>query len=317
VEARVVDDCGSPAVSGSVVATFSNGDPPLSLTSLKDGRWTGTWQARNTRQAQVTINVAAANPALNVNGSAQLAGNLQPNPTPPLLDRVVSSASLSSDAPLAPGGLISIFGTGLSEGEASSGGGSLPTELGGTQVVIAGTPAPLFSVSPGRIQAVLPYEIGVNTRYQVLVQQGNKYVSSQPMAVASAQPAIFTADDSGKGQGLIYTVAADGSQTLAGPGAPAKPGDSILIRCSGLGAVDPAVAAGTAAPEPASKTVNPATVSIGGQDAVVSFAGLLPGTTGTYQIQAKVPSGVSPGDQTPVVITIAGQPSPVVTMAVR
>ena len=99
-------------------------------------------------------------------------------------------------------------------------------------------------------------------------------------------------------------------------GAPAKAGDSILIRCSGLGAVDP-VDAGTVAPEPASKTVNPVTVNIGGQDAAVWFAGLLPGTTGTYQIQAKVPSGVAPGDQTPVVITIAGQPSPVVTMAVR
>ena len=57
--------------------------------------------------------------------------------------------------------------------------------------------------------------------------------------------------------------------------------------------------------------------SIGGQDAAVSFAGLLPGTTGTYQIQAKVPAGVAAGDQTAVVITVAGQPSPVVTMAVR
>jgi uncharacterized protein (TIGR03437 family) len=316
METKVVDDCGSPAVSGSVVATFSNGDPPLALTSLKDGRWTGTWQARNTRQQQVTISVAASNPELKVSGSAQLAGNLQPNPNPPLLDRVVSSASLAPQAPLAPGGLISIFGTGLSESAATSNGSSLPTELAGTQVVIAGTSLPLFSVSPDRIQAVLPYEIGVNTRYQLLVQQGNKYVSSQPTAVASAQPAIFTADDSGKGQGLIYSIAADGSQTLANPAAPAKAGDSILIRCSGLGAVDPAVAAGTVAPEPASKTVNPVTVSIGGQDAPVSFAGLLPGTTGTYQIQAKIPSGVA-GDQTPVVITVAGQPSPVVTMAVR
>ncbi|HTM49950.1 MAG TPA: hypothetical protein VL285_14760 [Bryobacteraceae bacterium] len=317
VEAKVVDDCGSPAVSGSVVATFSNGDPPVTLNSLKDGRWTGTWQARNTRQQQVTINVAAADPALKVSGSAQLAGNLQPNPTPPQLDRVVSSASLVSEAPLAPGGLISIFGAGLADGEMSSGGGALPNELGGTQVVIAGTPAPLLSVSPGRIQAVLPYDIGVNTRYQVLVQQGSKYVTSPPMAVASAQPAIFTSDNSGKGQGLIYTVAADGTQTLAGSAAPAKAGDPILIRCSGLGAVDPLVPAGAIAPDAPSKTVNPVTVTIGGQDAAVTFAGLLPGTAGTYQIQTKVPAGVTPGDETPVVITVAGQPSPAVTIAVR
>src|SRR5262249_9160917 len=207
VEAKVVDDCGSAAVSGSVVATFSNGDPPLSLTSLKDGRWTGTWQSRNTRQAQVTINVSASDPALKVSGSAQLAGSLQPNAAPPLLERVVSSASLAPEAPLAPGGLVSIFGSGLSESEATSSGGSLPTELAGTQVVIAGTPAPLISVSPGRIQAVLPYGIGVNTRYQVSVQQGNKYAISPPMAGASGQPAIFTADGSRQGHGPIDLVA--------------------------------------------------------------------------------------------------------------
>src|SRR5262249_36201870 len=44
VIAKVVDDCGSPLTTGSVVASFDNGDPPLSLTSLQDGSWTGTWQ---------------------------------------------------------------------------------------------------------------------------------------------------------------------------------------------------------------------------------------------------------------------------------
>ena len=37
IEVQVVDDCGNPMTSGSVSADFSNGDPRLSLVSLKTG----------------------------------------------------------------------------------------------------------------------------------------------------------------------------------------------------------------------------------------------------------------------------------------
>src|SRR4029077_851866 len=84
LEVTVVDDCGSPMTSGSVVATFSNGDPSLSLTNLRDGRWSGTWQPRNALTAGVTITAGAqlVSPALK--GTASVGGNLQPNVTTPL-----------------------------------------------------------------------------------------------------------------------------------------------------------------------------------------------------------------------------------------
>ena len=41
-------------------ATFSSGDPPLSLASLKDGRWSGTWLARNAPSGPVTVTLSAA-----------------------------------------------------------------------------------------------------------------------------------------------------------------------------------------------------------------------------------------------------------------
>jgi uncharacterized protein (TIGR03437 family) len=63
--------------------------------------------------------------------------------------------------------------------------------------------------------------------------------------------------------------------------------------------------------------VNPLTVTIGGVAAVVNFAGLSPGYPDLYQVNAVVPAGVTPGDQVPVVLNIAGQTSPTVTMAVR
>ena len=50
----LVDDCGQPVASGQVVATFSNGDPPLALSagdSAGSGIYAGTWTPRNTFRA--------------------------------------------------------------------------------------------------------------------------------------------------------------------------------------------------------------------------------------------------------------------------
>jgi uncharacterized protein (TIGR03437 family) len=82
--------------------------------------------------------------------------------------------------------------------------------------------------------------------------------------------------------------------------------------------VNPAVPTGAPAPSnPLSRTVNTPRVTIGGVEARVLFSGLTPGSAGLYQINAIVPSGITPGNEVPVVIEIAGQASPAVTMAVR
>jgi uncharacterized protein (TIGR03437 family) len=63
--------------------------------------------------------------------------------------------------------------------------------------------------------------------------------------------------------------------------------------------------------------VNSVSVNIGGVNAPVSFARLAPGTTGVYEVQATVPGGVAASDAVPVVLSVGGQISPPVTMAVR
>jgi len=49
----------------------------------------------------------------------------------------------------------------------------------------------------------------------------------------------------------------------------------------------------------------------------VAFAGLTPGLTGLYQVNATVPSGVAAGNQVPVVLAVDGAPDPPVTTAVK
>src|SRR3981081_393808 len=98
------------------------------------------------------------------------------------------------------------------------------------------------------------------------------------VTVAPAQPTIFTKEGSGRGQGLIYAVSSRGTQTLAEPATPAKAGDSIVIECTGLGAVDQPTPADSAAPEsPIVKAVGPVSASIGGAPATVASAGPAPG----------------------------------------
>jgi uncharacterized protein (TIGR03437 family) len=64
-------------------------------------------------------------------------------------------------------------------------------------------------------------------------------------------------------------------------------------------------------------TVNKVTVQIGGADAQVLFSGLTAGFAGLYQINAVVPPTAATGNAVPVTITVAGQTSSVVTMAVQ
>ncbi len=55
IAVKVVDDCGSPMTTGTVVATFSNGDPPLALINLQNSAWTGTWQPGNVNASTVQV----------------------------------------------------------------------------------------------------------------------------------------------------------------------------------------------------------------------------------------------------------------------
>ena len=91
-----------------------------------------------------------------------LAGLLLSTPivAQPTILAVVNAASY--DAGVAPGSIISIFGTGLASQTAQAANVPLPTSLGGTSVAIRGNGnVPLYFVSPTQINAVVPFQISV------------------------------------------------------------------------------------------------------------------------------------------------------------
>jgi len=313
---KVLDNCGeTPQGDGSMELQFSNGEPAIPLVPLGDGTWQGTFTPTGTEPGDFQIHVQGVIGSVPVLPNALSVSAAQVSTQPLVLPHGVSSAaSYSAYAPIAPGSLINIYGNNLALTQASY---SLPfpLESGGTEVRLAGQAMPLLFVSGNRIIAQVPYPVAVNTTQQLVVKQNSMQSAPETLAVAPAQPALFTVNEQGSGQAVVTVgdsaVLADGSH-------PVKAGDLIVIHCSGLGAVSPAVAAGAPAPsQPLSRTTAVPTVTLDGIAAEVLFSGLTPGYAGLYQINAIVPAGIPPGGDVPVLLSIAGQASPAATIAVR
>jgi len=215
--------------------------------------------------------------------------------------------------------LASIFGTALADGNVANSSLPLPPQLVTTSVSISGVQLPLLYVSDSQVNVFIPYELAVNAPHQLIVQRGNAISVPVPIDIFNAQPAILATAGNGLGQGHIYKVDAQSNQILADAQAPAEVGDVLVIYTVGLGPVTPAVKSGDPASFTSLSMVNaPVGVTIGGQSAVVLFAGLTPGFSGLYQVNAVVPDGVTAGSQVPVLVSVAGSSSSMsIFMAIR
>jgi uncharacterized protein (TIGR03437 family) len=165
---------------------------------------------------------------------------------------------------------------------------------------------------------MIPYDLPINATHQLIVQRGTAISIPQPVNVLASQSGVFTKDLTGQGLGIVVKVANDGTQTVVGADNPATAYDALVIYCTGLGDVNPRQIAGQQVPfSPLSQTLDTVKVTIGGIDAPVFFAGVTPGFTGLYQVNAYVPTGVTPGNNVPLVITEAGRVGPPVTIPVK
>jgi uncharacterized protein (TIGR03437 family) len=204
---------------------------------------------------------------------------------------VVNGASFSPTAPVAPGSIVSIFGTGFASLAASS--TAWPTAIGETSVTFNGVAAPLYYVSYGQIDAQVPFEVGLgNVSVEVTVD--SKVSAPQTISVEAFSPGIFTVNSAGAGAILHAS-----SYVLVSSSAPAQPGEYILIFATGLGSLRTPVPSGTPAPSnPPAETLDTPIVAIGGLSSLVGFSGLAPGFVGLYQVDVQVPLSIAPGNQT-------------------
>jgi uncharacterized protein (TIGR03437 family) len=319
LEVLVADDCGGPVTTAAVVASFSNGDPPLVLTSLRNGLYVGTWRPVTVRE-QVLVTVRAESPPLQ-GIELRSQGQVRANPSAPAVSAggVVNAASYAGSEPVAPGSIIAVFGRNLAQGVNHATRLPLDKTLGGATLNIGGIDAPLFFASESQINAQVPFELPPNTRPHVLARTtradgAQALTLPETITVAAARPAIFTTNEQGTGPGAIRNQ--DSSPNSASNAA--ARGSVVQVYATGLGATNPVVPSGQPAPaNPLSRVVAAVEARIGGQPAAVEFAGLAPDFVGLYQVNVVVPPGVEPGPAVELTLIQNGVPSNTVTLAVR
>ena len=221
--------------------------------------------------------------------------------------------------PLSPGAVFTVFGTNLGPavlaGLQLDSSGRVATSTGGTRVLVNGIPAPMIYALAGQVSAVLPFGTPPNTAAQVVVEYNGVASAAESVTIADASPALFTIDSSGKGQGAILNQ--DGI-TANGVAKPAPKGSVVVLYATGAGLTDIPSVDGDLTNGVYPKPLQPVSVTIGGQQAVLNYAGAAPGLlAGVLQVNAVVPAAVGSGAQ-PVVLQVGSAVSPAgVTVAIQ
>ena len=133
---------------------------------------------------------------------------------------------------LAPGELISIYGLHLGPAApvsaAFDAAGFLPTTLGGVQVTINGTPAPLLYVSATQINAVAPVELTAGSAAELQLAQNGAPGPDFRVMVDIAAPAVFLNPDGS-------AAAINQDDTVNSKTNPAPAGSYVSIWATGTG----------------------------------------------------------------------------------
>ncbi len=224
---------------------------------------------------------------------------------------VNAASSQPATASIAPGELLSLYGTGLASTTLVTQGGQVfPTQLGGVTVTINGIPCPIYYVTPGALAVAVPYAVASNQTGLANIQVTNNGVKSNvvQMYLTDAAPGSFSQKANGIGLAAANHALTGQLITAANP---AVSGEYISLYLTGLGTVTPTVADGALGPATLplsySDVYNAGNLSVSfndygpngstGNAGTIGYAGLAPTLAGLYQINVQVPlSGLAPGD---------------------
>jgi uncharacterized protein (TIGR03437 family) len=144
---------------------------------------------------------------------------------------------------------------------------------------------------------VIPGVASTATSATIQVVCNGVTTESVTLPAASVNPAIFTQNDNGSGEGSILNQ--DG--TVNDPSNRALPGSYVTVYVTGFGTLNSASADGLR------RLTYPVTATIGGIAANVSYAGEAPDkTSGLQQINIRVPANAPTGPSVAIILTVNG-----------
>ena len=239
--------------------------------------------------------------SLSVSGFTVLPWSYAAAVAPPKITAVVNAAD--GKLPVAPGGLISVYGEQMSPVNLATSELPLPTALGESCLTVNGVSVPLLFVSSQQINGQLPFNVDGNA--QMTLRTPGGISDNFNFSILPAAPSVFRSGMAGPETDLA-TITRDNGQ-LVTPTNPVHPGDTIVIWATGLGHTSPAIDAGIPSPaDPLASAVIHPTVTLGGVGLNILYAGLTPGSVGLNQINATVPGSVPLGLSIPLVISQGG-----------
>jgi uncharacterized protein (TIGR03437 family) len=218
--------------------------------------------------------------------------------------------------PLSPGTVASLFAVPGSKGFGSQTASfdqlpkpvPLPKELAGIRVLVNGQPAPLYYVSPGQINMLVPENAPTSgtTEVDVVLSSTGQILGSYTVAMDVASPGLFL-------RGATQVAALNQDNTINSAQNPAATGTVIQLFATGPGPVPGGPTDGDAPAGPVPTpfkprvVINPASGFVPDQD--VTYSGLAPGLVGVWQINVKIPKSVPPGSSVPIFIIYRDIPS--------
>jgi uncharacterized protein (TIGR03437 family) len=278
-----------------VTPTVAAAPSTLAVSIATAGLTAGTYTGRIVITSPNALVVANIPVTLNVAAVPQ-----------PVVSAVKNAASYSTGA-VSPGENVWIGGTGLGPAtlvSATPVNNVFPTLVGATRVLFDGTAAPIIYASATQTSVMVPYGVAGRTTTNIVVEYSGVQSATLAYNVVAAAPGLYTLNSQGTGQGAILNQ--DGV-TVNGVSTPEKRGNVIAIYMTGEGQTIPGGVDGVVIPPVLSALkhpVLPVTVTVGGVDAPVQYAGSAPSLiSGVMQVNVTIPLTVAAGTQ-PVVVTV-------------
>jgi uncharacterized protein (TIGR03437 family) len=315
--ATVVTLTGTNFYKGTLVAA---GATTLAATVLGPTSLQATLPASLLASAG-NVNLTVSNP--NPGGGTSAPSAFAVYPPGPRIGGIVNAASYVN-GPIAPGEMVSLFGTGLGPDTVTpftppANGQPISTSLAGVTVTFGTVAAPLIFVSATQIAAMVPYGLtGANVA--VTVQYSAASSAAYDASLAASAPGLFTLGSGGTGQGAVFNVnEVSGEYTLNSETNTVVKGGLIVLYGTGSGVTTPGGSDGAIAASSTAFTAPGTTVQVNGVDGTVLYFGPAPGLVdGVFQMNVRLPATLSAGRAVPLVVTIGGQPSQAgVTIAVK
>jgi uncharacterized protein (TIGR03437 family) len=209
---------------------------------------------------------------------------------------------------IVPGAWISIYGTNLATGTrtwyaSEFNGNVLPFYVDGVSVLINGLPAPVYYVSPTQLDVQVPLAPVNTSPATVVVSRDGQASSTVKVNLLGKNPALFTYPAGGLTFAAAVAVSSGiivGDPSVEPGTAKVRPGDYVELYVNSMlpsksGSINP----------PNTLQTFP-TVTIGGVNAPVSYAGLV--GPGLIQVNVQIPQ-IAAGNQQ-VLVTYLGIASP-------